>query len=220
MKLNDEAGGQTRWDLGAKTLAQAREVAQGPRQRPGRQVLPVRQRAPRRPGRRRDRPRRQGDGRRPAMLDAVQRQAGTRVAAVVLLPTAPTTPGPRPLVVARRLRSQEVPGHHRRLRRPRTPGRSRATSPCATSSPARPSSSRTSSRCGGRSSSAASPTSGSTWRCSSRARTEPVAVQQVKVPAGGRGRPVHRPELPPPDAGREAGHGPGQAQGGGAGPDE
>ncbi len=109
MKVNDEVRSQTRWGLALKTLAQARKQAEGlgPNldvkawrfdselhdQRPDAVSEP--------------------EGRETALgsalVEAVRRQAGKRIAALVVLSDAANNSGVPPLVAARRLRSQQVP---------------------------------------------------------------------------------------------------------------
>ena len=95
MQLNDEVRGQTRWGIALKTLSQVAGRARGSRPEPGREVLPLRQRAPRPAAR----------GRLPR-LRAVRLRSGPALArrppatggdagghASSSSPTVPTTPG-------------------------------------------------------------------------------------------------------------------------------
>ena len=109
MQLNDEVRGQTRWGVALKTLSQARALTKdldpdldakffrfsdGLRdQKPGETAEAL--------------------GRETAigaaLLEAIRRQSGTRVATLVLLSDGSNNAGLTPLVAARQLRSQQVP---------------------------------------------------------------------------------------------------------------
>ncbi|MGE5754975.1 MAG: glutamine amidotransferase [Planctomycetaceae bacterium] len=109
MKITDEVRGQSRWGMALKTLAQARAVARGLGQ--GLDVRfyrfdgAIREQQP------------EGatdpDGRETALgaalLEAVRRQQGKRVASVVVLSDGANNAGIPPLIAARRLRGQDVP---------------------------------------------------------------------------------------------------------------
>ena len=222
MKINDEVRRPDPLGPGAEDAgAGARGRRRRSGRRPGRQVLPLRHGAPRR-HRRRHEPSPTAGRRRSgtALLEAVQRQAGTRVAAVVVLlrrrEQRRARPRWSPPAGCGASRSRSSPS----ASAPRTPAPARRTSPSATSSPARPSSSRTSSRSGGRSSSAGSRTSRSTSRCSSRGTTSRSPTQRIKVPEGTEVVPITGLKYIPQTPGREEDHAQGQAEGGGAGPDE
>ena len=156
-----------------------------------------------------------------AILDSVQRERDARRGVVVLLGDGANNAGPAPLPVASRLRSQDVPSTTVGFGDRDARARSRETSPSGTSSPARPCSSRTTSRSRGRWSPGGSRTSGSTWRCSSRGSPSPWRTQTDQGPRVGRGRSRSRAwRTGPRHAGREADHGPREAEGGGTRPGE
>jgi hypothetical protein len=109
MKINDEVRGQTRGGMALKTLKQAREVAKGlgpnldvrswlfdGTLREERPDLPV-----------------EFEGRETALgsalVEAVKRQEGRRIAALVVLSDGANNNGVPPLIAARRLRGQQVP---------------------------------------------------------------------------------------------------------------
>lgn len=113
MQFKDEAGGKSRWETARATLDLARPVAKnlGPnldvkyyqfdstlREEP----LASSEKAKEEP-----------NGRETALgaalLEAVKRQAGTQVAALVVLSDASNNAGLNPLLAARRLRSQQIP---------------------------------------------------------------------------------------------------------------
>ncbi len=109
MTVNDEASGESRWELERKTLAQAREVCKSLGE--GLKVKyfrfdkhirddPADDKAP-------------PDGKETAagqaILDAVQGETGSRVASVIFLGDGSNNAGPSPLTVARRMRTQDVP---------------------------------------------------------------------------------------------------------------
>jgi len=109
MTVADEAGGQSRWDLERKTVAQAREVCKGLGE--GLTVKYYRFDKGLRDDSPDDKsgPEGKSSAYGQALLDAVQREAGMRVAAVVLMGDGSTNAGPAPLPVARRMRGQEIP---------------------------------------------------------------------------------------------------------------
>ncbi len=109
MKLNDEVRGQTRWGVALKTLSQSRAVTQdlGPNldAKFYRFDNGLRDQRPEDTA--------EANGRETAigaaLLDALRRQAGTRVATIVLLSDGANNAGLTPLVAARQLRGQQVP---------------------------------------------------------------------------------------------------------------
>jgi hypothetical protein len=109
MKINDEVRSQTRGGMALKTLSQARDVAAklGPN-------LDVRswlfdstlhEQQPDQPTEFEGRETGLGS----ALVEAVRRQAGKRIAALVVLSDGANNTGIPPLIAARRLRSQQVP---------------------------------------------------------------------------------------------------------------
>jgi hypothetical protein len=109
MKITDEVRGQSRWGMALKTLAQARTVAQGLGQgldvRFYRFDNAIREQQPEDAS--------DPDGRETALgaalVEAVRRQEGKRVASVVVLSDGANNAGIPPLIAARRLRGQDVP---------------------------------------------------------------------------------------------------------------
>jgi uncharacterized membrane protein len=109
MQLTDEAGGKSRWESARRTLEQARPAAK--RLGPNLDVRYYRFDSSLREESADDKAEPEGRSTQmgSAMLEAVKRQVGRQVAAVVLLSDGANNAGLNPLVEARRLRSQQVP---------------------------------------------------------------------------------------------------------------
>ena len=109
MTMADEASGQSRWDLARKTLTQARAVSKNLGD--GLSVKYFRFDKGLRDDSVEDTsgPEGKSTAYGQALLDVMQRETGTRVAAVVVLGDGSNNAGPAPLSVARRMRTQEVP---------------------------------------------------------------------------------------------------------------
>jgi hypothetical protein len=109
MKTSDEMRGHTRWATALNTLAQARSVAE--KLGPNLEVKYYRFDAGLRDHRPDDPT--EPDGQETALgtglVETLRRQAGKRIAAVIVLSDAANNSGIPPLVAARRLRSQQVP---------------------------------------------------------------------------------------------------------------
>jgi len=111
MQFNDEAGGKSRWAAAQETLLQAKQVAKnfGPELAVKYYRFSSNLREDPKPGEAKEEPTGIETALGGALIEAVKRQAGTQIAALVVLSDASNNAGINPLVAARRLQSQQVP---------------------------------------------------------------------------------------------------------------
>jgi uncharacterized membrane protein len=109
MTLADEARGQSRWDVARATLAQARDAAKKLGKDLGAKFYRFDSTLHDDPEGDKKAPEGRATAMGTALLDAVSREAGTRVASVIVLSDGANNAGTSPLTAARQLRGQQIP---------------------------------------------------------------------------------------------------------------
>ncbi len=109
MTLNDEADGESRWERARKVVSQARTVAKDLGEGLKVKSYLFAKKIHDDPADDKAQPEGKESAYGQAILDAVQNETGSRVAAVVLVGDGSNNAGPSPLAVARQLRSKDIP---------------------------------------------------------------------------------------------------------------